>query len=275
MPPSVLMNILFGIGGLYAAYGGLLFFAQRQMLFPRGFVGAAPQDLKLPSQVRIEWMKMPFGEVETYLMLPEKETFPPPVPVVIFAHGNGERIDFWPEALSPFLRLGMGVLMVEYPGYGRSAGVPSQKTVTEVFVAAYDFLAAHPEVDSSRMVLMGRSLGGGAVCALAAERPAKALMLMSTFTSVHALARRFLVPVLLVRDPFDNLAVVRAFEGPILVVHGTRDETIPYVHGKALVRNARNGRFISYPSGHNDCPPDWAVFFREVEAFLKESDILS
>ncbi len=269
-----LAKLFLGAGGLYAAFGGLLFLAQRQMLFPRFLVGSAPENLALPESVDRVWIQTSFGPVETYLMLPDTDVSAKPFPMVLFAHGNGERIDLWPETLSPFLDLGVGVFMVEYPGYGRSSGSPSQKTVTEVFIRAYDYLASRGDVDSKRIVLVGRSLGGGAVCALAAERQARALILMSTFTSVRSFARRYLMPAMLVRDPFDNLSVVRSYEGPVLVIHGDRDETIPYDHGVTLYENARTATKITYSAGHNDCPPDWDVFFRDVEKFLRTFRIL-
>ena len=96
---------------------------------------------------------------------------------------------------------------------------------------------------------------------------------MSCFTSVRSFAIRYLAPSFLIRDPFDNLAVVRDYSGPVLVIHGRIDEIIPFGHGKALHAAARNGKMIAYEAGHNDCPPDWAVFWRDVEEFLKANGI--
>ncbi len=170
---------------------------------------------------------------------------------MLIAHGNGELIG----DLSPFLRfteLGFAVLLVEYPGYGRSQGSPSQATVTETLVAAYDTLADQPEVDRSRIIALGRSLGGAAVCALAAERPLRSLVLLSTFTSLRAMAKRFLVPGFLVRDPFDNLQVLQSYPHPVLVVHGTEDRLIPHAHGERLASAAANAQLVSYRCGHNN-----------------------
>jgi len=163
---------------------------------------------------------------------------------------------------------------VEYPGYGRSAGSPSQKSITQTFLAAYDALSNRKDVDPSRIILFGRSLGGGAVCALAARRPSAALILMSTFTSARAFAKRYLAPSFLVRDPFDNLAVVKNYPAPVLILHGRRDTVIPFSHGVELHRAARQGTLIAYEAGHNDCPPDWKVFWRHVRSFLRENKII-
>lgn len=260
---------------IYLAWCGLLFLFQRQIVFPGVGIHAPASSAAdyFPGLERV-WLKTAYGKVESWF-LPPFQRDAGPAPALIFAHGNGELIDFWPEQFESLRRLGMGVLLVEYPGYGRSEGEPSQETVTETFVTAYDTLVARQGVDPSRVVLLGRSLGGGAVCALAAKRPAAALILLSTFTSVRSLAWKFLVPGLLVRDPFDNLAVVRAYAGPVLVIHGTRDRLIPYSHGVALSQAAQRGRLLTYDAGHNSCPPDWEAFWREVEGFLKEMRIIT
>jgi hypothetical protein len=218
------------------------------------------------------WLDLEFGKVESWYMPPVSNGGP--TPAVIFGHGNGELIDFWPAELSGFNRLGMGLLLVEYPGYGRSAGSPSQKSITETFVAAYDVLSSRQDVDSSRIILFGRSLGGGAVCALAAERPSAALILMSTFTAARSFAKRYLAPSFLVRDPFDNLSVVKNYPAAVLIMHGRKDTVIPYSHGIALHNAARHGKLITYEAGHNDCPPDWRMFWQHVRTFLRENKII-
>ena len=109
---------------------------------------------------------------------------------------------------------------------------------SETFTRAYDKLAARPDVDPARIVFFGRSLGGGAVCDLAAKRPAAALILMSCFTSVRSFAIRYLAPSFLIRDPFDNLAVVRDFSGPVLVIHGDADTIVPFQFGQRLVQRS-------------------------------------
>ena len=265
------------IGGaviIYIAYCGFLFLIQRQIMYPRNLIPAPPPSAqKIPGLEQI-WLDTSFGKVESWLLRPAIENPSAPVPAVIFAHGNGELIDFWPDELKPFTRFGLALLLVEYPGYGRSAGKPSQESITETFMAAYDALTARKDIDRSRILLFGRSLGGGAVCALAARRPSRALILMSTFTSVRSFAVRYLVPGFLARDPFDNLAVVRAYAGPILFLHGKYDGVIPFRHSLALHKAAKNSQFIAYDAGHNDCPPDWNVFWQQLESFLREIEII-
>jgi hypothetical protein len=188
----------------------------------------------------------------------------------VYAHGNGELIDHWLHEFEALRARGISVLLVEYPGYGRSSGIPSERSITGAFTAAYDWAAAQPHVDARRIIGHGRSLGGGAICALARERALAALVLESTFTSIREQVRRYGVPGFLVRDPFDNLARVREFEGPVLVLHGERDTSIPVDQGRALHGAARASELHVLACGHNDCPRPWPTLLR----FLEERRLL-
>jgi len=271
--PTLLKYIIWPLC-IYMAYCGLLFLLQRQIMFPRRMIAPpSPSAPKLPGLEKI-WLETDAGKVESWLLPPDPGSAAGPVPAVIFGHGNGELIDFWPDDLKGFARLGITLLLVEYPGYGRSAGSPSQESITETFVAAYDALTSRKDIDATRIVLFGRSLGGGAVCALSIKRPSAAIILMSTFTSARSFAKGYLAPSFLVRDPLDNLSAVEKYKGPILVLHGRHDTVIPFSHGAALRKAAPRGKLIAYEAGHNDCPPDWGVFWKDIEAFLREIGII-
>jgi pimeloyl-ACP methyl ester carboxylesterase len=272
--PTLLKYILWPLL-LYTAYCGLLFFLQRQIMFPRYQIPQPVQDEQPIAGLEKFWLDTDSGKVEVWFIPPDNYQTATPAPAVIFGHGNGELIDFWPEELRKFSRLGVAVMMVEYPGYGRSAGNPSEQSISHTFVAAYDMLVSRKDVDPSRIIFLGRSLGGGAVCALARHKPSAALILMSTFTSAKSFAKKFLVPPFMVRDPFDNLTVVKNYPGPVLIIHGKHDTIIPFSHGKALHQAAQKGEMITYNAGHNDCPPDWDVFWKDVEGFLLENNIIS
>jgi pimeloyl-ACP methyl ester carboxylesterase len=168
----------------------------------------------------------------------------------------------------------MGVLLVEYPGFGRSSGKPDEGSITETAEAAYDAVLMREEVDPQRIVLFGRSLGGGAACALAARRPSAALILQSTFTSTRAFARGYLVPGFLVRDVFDNSRVLAAYPQTVLLFHGSSDTTVPPEHSRQLQRQASRARLVEFPCGHNDFPPDWREFYRIIAAFLKDAGVI-
>ena len=255
---------------LTAAVAGLLAVAlvgvwvglQRRVIYPRPQRPAPPQ---LPAGTETVWLGQD-EDVEAWFLAPAAST---PFPVVMFMHGNGELIDDHVHALAPLAREGVGVLLVEYPGYGRSAGRPNERSITAAAVAAFDYLSVHPRVDAERIVAYGRSIGGGAACALSAVRPVAALVLESSFTRLADLMPPF-VPRALMLDRFDNLAVVASGASPVLVLHGDRDRIIPYAHGEALAR-AAGTMPIRMACGHNDCPTP----LREIVRFLGQHGILS
>jgi len=254
----------------YAAYALLMFLMQRQILYPGRYIrvsGPPPAGIVPLAVVTVA------GRGEAWFMPPFKRKQGERRPLVIFFHGNGEVVDYLPEQAEGFRGLGMGVLLVEYPGFGRFPGKTDEKGISEAAVAAYDAVLRREEVDPQRIVLFGRSLGGGAACALAAQRPSAALILQSTFTSTRAFAGAYLVPGFLVRDVFDNARVVAAYRQPLLLFHGSGDTTIPPRHSRELQRLAPQARLVEFPCDHNDFPPDWNEFYRVIGVFLKEAGI--
>jgi len=111
----------------YIAYCCLLFIFQRLILFPRYQIPTPPEKAsEIPGLEEI-WLKTSFGKVEAWFIPATTKEIAKPAPVVIFAHGNAELIDFWPEELRQFTSIGLAIFLVEYPGYGRSDGSPSQE----------------------------------------------------------------------------------------------------------------------------------------------------
>ncbi|RNC67668.1 MAG: alpha/beta hydrolase [Desulfuromonadales bacterium] len=259
----------------YAGYAALCFCAQRALIYPGRAITVDAQPPAASARLVPFWLDTSHGRVEAWF-LPAKGVLPGERrPVVIFFHGNGEVIDFLPEQAEGFRELGMGVLLVEYPGYGRSGGTPSEAGITAAAVAAYDSVTKRSDVDSGRVVAFGRSLGGGAACALAGQRPVAALVLQAPFTSLRPFARRMLLPGFLLRDLFDNRKAVAAFAGPVLILHGSHDDIIPFAQGEELARTARNGQLVALSCAHNDCPPDWREFYGIIGTFLTRHGLLT
>jgi len=269
------MKMAFWILGIYGVYLLILFAAQRHMMFPRYVLPTPQPEGSLPAGVASIWIDSEYGRVEAwYLPASSEGKGAQPGPALIVAHGNGELIDYLVDEVMAFHRIGMAVLLVEYPGYGRSGGSPSQKSIGDIFSRAYDLLVQRPEIDPARIVLLGRSLGGGAVCDLARNRPSAAMILVSTFTRTSAFSKRYLAPPILIRDPFDNLGAVREYPNPLLITHGQYDDVIPYRHGKALFQAARNGTLKTYAGSHNDLRLDNDMCWRDIETFLRSTGII-
>ncbi|GAM08558.1 putative protein [Geobacter sp. OR-1] len=259
---------------IYGCYALLLYLGQRAIMYPGRGIRVEPAPPPGSPGLSVSRLDTGSGKVETWFLPARRAARGGRSPALIFFHGNGEVIDFLPGQVEGLRRLGLHVMLVEYPGYGRSTGAPSEASITAAAVAAFDALGGRPDVDPARIIAFGRSVGGGPACALSRQRPLAALILQSAFTSTRPFARRFLLPGFLVRDLFDNLAAVRRFTGPMLVAHGRRDDIIPFSHGQELSRAGRDVKFIEFDCSHNDCPPDLDVFWRTVGEWLKQQKIL-
>jgi fermentation-respiration switch protein FrsA (DUF1100 family) len=235
------------------------FFGQRRVLFPAPRF-TSDRDERLAEIVRLTSTSW----TAEALFLPATAGHAGPAPLIIFTHGNGELADQWTEEFADPRSWGWAVLLLEYPGYGRSTGTPSEQSIVQVAAAAYDWARQDARVDATRIVAYGRSLGGGPAAWLAANRSPAGIILESAFTSTRPLAARFLIPGFLVRDPFDNLSALREYRGPLLVVHGRDDSIVPVAHGRALAAAVPGAEFHELRCGHNDCPRPWAL----VRAFL-------
>jgi len=262
-------RILFWIIALLFIWWLVAFVLQRKFLFPRYTAVQNPQAMKIVWNLEQVWIDTPQGKVEAWFMPAPGRSKDQPGPAIIFAHGNAELIDDQPSNMEPYRRMGISVLLCEFRGYGRSAGSPSQAAITEDFKQFHDWLIARPEVDPKQLIYHGRSLGGGAVFALAAIHPPAAMILESSFESAAARFAAFGIPRFITRDPFDSIAVIRKLDCPILLFHGTKDNIIPHKDSAILAAAAKNAKLISFDCGHNDLPTDSNVYWNHIESFLK------
>jgi pimeloyl-ACP methyl ester carboxylesterase len=251
----------------------LLYFNQRTIIYPGTVnrVDASPPHAERAEAFRIATTD---GSVDAIFLPATDVAVAARKPVMIYAHGNGEVIDYWLTGLQGFRDRGIGVLLVEYPGYGRSTGQPSEKSIRASMEAAFDRIAADPRVDRARIFGFGQSLGSGAICALARGRPLRALILQSAFPSLDIFAAGYGAPAFLLRDHFDNLAVVRSFPGPVLVIHGRDDRLVPWEQAKRLASASKHSTFKLYDCGHGCWEPQRLPFWRDAVPFLRDAGVL-
>ncbi len=266
------MRFLLALVLVYLVYAALLFAVQRRVVFVGAYLPADVRQGPPPSlDVELHRLETPAGGVDAWYLPAHPKGGR--LPAMIYAHGNGELVGHGAVGLSRFAQAGLGVLMVEYPGYGTSDGQPSHGAISDAMTAAYDWLIQRPDVDPEAVVGFGRSLGTGVISELGLRRPLAGLVLQSPYTRTADLASRYLVPGFLVRDRFDNLTAVEQFTGPVWVFHGTDDEIIPFRHGEAVARVNSGATLIPQPCAHNDCPVDWNGFVDFVVAGLAEAGI--
>jgi hypothetical protein len=177
--------------------------------------------------------------------------------VLLWFHGNAENIGYGLEHLEFYSRLAVNVLAVDYRGYGKSEGTPGEAGVYRDAEAAYDYLIQARHIQPKNIVVFGHSLGGAVAIDLASRRESGGLIVQSSFTSVKDMARRASrIPLFeyIPKSQFDSLAKIRRVQAPILIVHGTRDETVPFSMGQRLFAAAPEPKcfFPIERAGHND-----------------------
>jgi len=273
----------------YIVWCLLLYFQQDRMIFPRHMTAAPLAGPPAPATVVVRLPLAKGGYVESWflpataagaetgLRVVARFGAQARAPVILFFHGNGELIDYQDFIVENYRRLGCSVLLPEYRGYGRSSGRPSQDAVVADAVRFYDEIVKRDDVDASRIVFHGRSLGGAVAAALAEHRRPRALILESSFASVAGMSRRYLVPSFLLKHPFRTDRLVAESELPMLIFHGSNDRIVPPSHGRRLRDLARNGRYIEYQCGHNDFPGvgNGERYWQAIEDFLHDMDILA
>ena len=251
MVPRMLLSLALVCGGIYAAACAGLFLGQHRLVYlPERHLDQTPAERGL--DYADQWITTADGVRVHAWYVPGPED----APVVLFTHGNAGNISHRLHILELLNRLGAGVLILSYRGYGLSEGSPDEAGTYSDAQAAYQHLTTTLGIAPQRIVLFGRSLGGGIASWLAANEDCGGLVLESTFTSIPDMAAHLypIFPVrMLARIRYDTRSRMSALRCPVLIVHGPADEVVPFSHGETLFRALRgDGDFLRIPGGHND-----------------------
>lgn len=194
---------------------------------------------------------------------------------ILFLHGNaGNASHRLPNAMA--LRdLGAHVLLLDYRGYGRSSGRPSEEGFYADARAGLAYLIDTRGIREERVVLFGRSLGGAVAVDLAQHRRLGGVILESSFSSLaDAGSRHFSRAVRpLLRGSYDSAAKIVKARAPLLFFHGDRDTIVPYALGRALYQAAPEPKsFVTLDgAGHNDTVQiGGRRYFMRIGSFLEE-----
>jgi uncharacterized protein len=189
---------------------------------------------------------------------------------MIFFHGNGGRLTGTARITDRWHRDGFTTLAVTYPGYPGVPGTPSESALEATGRAAWALLRDRG-FPADRIVLVGHSLGGGAVALTLRHVSPGAVVVQGTFTSLRRVAaeRYPLLPVRpLLRHPLEAQGIWARTRSPVLVLHGAADTTVPVSHGRALARVIPDVTYVERPgAGHDPWMVEpWA--WPRVRAFL-------
>lgn len=150
---------------------------------------------------------------------------------LFYLHGNYEELGRLGEYIPAFVQAGYAVFAFDYRGYGLSGGTPNEANLYADTRLAYDHLRTKLGVPAERIVLFGYSLGSGPAVELALRQPTAGLVLQGSFISAYRVMTG--IPVF-PGDKFVNLRKVPHLRCPVLVIHGSGDDTVPFSHGEKL-----------------------------------------
>ncbi len=243
------MQLLIGAVVIYAGVCVVARLAFRRVLYP----APPPRAFVAEGEPRVELLALRTADgVAAHVAFVAP---PPGARTVVFFHGNGEQIADSVPLARDLARRGFGVALVEYRGYGPSAGpTPTEAGLYLDAEAALDALASRG-IQAAGVTLWGTSLGSGVAAEMARRGRGASLVLVTPYTSIPGIASRFapfLPTRLCVADHFDTLAKAGEIKLPTLIIHGDRDEVIPYDMGELLARTIAGARFITVPGGHHN-----------------------
>ena len=179
----MLLSVVTVLAGAYIGLAVLLMvFQSRFIYFPERAIYANPDEIGLSYEAVSFEASDEVGLVGWFVPAEQSRG------VVLFCHGNAGNISHRLESIQAFNRLGLDTFIFDYRGYGRSEGRTTERGTYRDAEAAWRYLVEGRQVDPSQMVIFGRSLGGTIAAWLVQERPPKALILESTFTSVPDMA---------------------------------------------------------------------------------------
>jgi fermentation-respiration switch protein FrsA (DUF1100 family) len=235
---------------VYIGLAVLLYFAQRSMMYFPETIHTSPAQAGLPEAQEISLTTADGVHIVGWHVAPREGQ-----PVILYLHGNGGALRYRVERFRKLIKEGIGLVAIEYRGYGGSEGSPSETGLFADADAAYAFAASHYRPD--QIVFWGESLGTGLAIHLAAEKPVGRVILEAPFTSAAAVAaqRYWFMPVrLLMKDQFRSDERIQKVTAPILILHGLKDQVVPYAMGEQMFDLTKAKKHIVrfLDGGHED-----------------------
>jgi fermentation-respiration switch protein FrsA (DUF1100 family) len=242
---------------LYIALATMIYLAQRSLMYFPETIHTTPVAAGLPAAEEVSLKAADGVPIAVWNVPPQDGK-----PVILYFHGNGGALHYRVARFHALIANGIGLVALEYRGYGGLSGKPSEQGLIADAEAAYAFAVAR--YPAQQIVLWGESLGSGVAVALAAEKPVGRVILEAPFTSALAVGqeRYWYLPVrLLMKDQFRSDERIGKVTAPLLILHGVHDRTIPYAMGEHLFELANKPKHIVrfLDGGHEDLDANGAL----------------
>lgn len=227
-------SLLLAVGAVYAGAVGYLWLRQERLLFEPAPL-APDEPICTDPDTREFFVEVPGARLSVAHL-----ARPSPRGVFFFLHGNSGNLKKWFVELDAFRQANFDVVMFDYRGFGKSSGgIESEEQLRADVLAVWRHFA--PLYTGKRVVISGQSLGTGLAAGLAAELCSEGhapdlTLLVSPYSSMKALAAELYpwVPMQVLRYPLHTLEYVARLIGPVMLIHGDKDELIPIHHSEEL-----------------------------------------
>ena len=194
--------------------------------------------------------------------------------VLLWFHGNAGNVTDRYDMIRALMQVPVKIFIIDYRGYGKSEGSPSESGLYADAIAAWDYVSTERAVRPENVILFGKSLGGAPAIDLATKVQPAGLIVQSSFTSIPAMARTLipLFPGVVLRTKMDSISRIGRISCPKLFIHSPADELVPFEMGRKLYETAiEPKRFYEVPGApHNST---WMVggetYLEEVRSFVQ------
>jgi uncharacterized protein len=255
---------LIGIVTFYLTSGVVLYLVQDLLFF---------HPKKLPSTHRFQF-EQPFTElnipvenrnlsvVQFHVSTPKRKG------IVLYFHGNMRNIERYANQAPLFTQNGYDVWMVDYPGFGKSTGKRTEEVMYKDAQLLYNM--ALKEVSADSLVIYGRSIGTGVASYLAAHLPCQQLILETPYYSIVAIAKHY-APIFPVKSLMNYRFPIHEYltqvKAPITILHGTRDEVIPYRQAQRLA-TIKGVKLVTISKGKHNNLSTYPLFQQTIDRLL-------
>jgi uncharacterized protein len=249
---KTLRRIFSTLIALYVLAGAALYFFQKKLIFHPATLAS---DYVFKYDGPFQEMNLRLNDKETLDAVLFKPVDTPARGIVLFFHGNGRNISFLERKTTSFTKRGYEVLMMDYPGYGKSTGPLTEAAIYADALQLYGLARSRFHADS--IILCGHSLGTGVAAQLATVRDCKDVILEAPYYNLTDVAH-YTAPIypvsLMLEFHFPTNEYLPKIAAPVTILHGTDDNTVPFSSGKKLEKLLKPGdQFVTITgAGHNN-----------------------
>ena len=253
---------------LYPVVGVLLYFFQEKFIFhPEVMKQTAPYSFNIPhTEMNIDLPEHDYNIIQfqpSFIDSSNKK-------LVLYFHGNMTNISHYAGFAPYFTKHGYEVWMIDYPGYGKSRGRLTEKSIYHGAFVLYDTAIARgykPE----NIIIYGKSLGTGVASCLASQKKCRRLILETPYYSMPTLAKSYfpIYPSVIVKYNFPVYEYVQQVQAPVSVFHGTADGTIPYSNSSQLKPLLKTkDEYITIPGADHNNLYDFNLMRNKIDSLM-------